>query len=94
VPDVVPLKFAIPVAVDVTPSVISSLNVGLFEKTSEPVPVSSVTAAARLADEGVPKNVRMPVPVVVVEGATPAPPPITRALAVRAAEDARVPVAL
>lgn len=37
-------------------------KVGDVAKTSEPVPVSSVTAARRLADEGVPKNVAMPVP--------------------------------
>ena len=37
-------------------------KVGLLAKTNEPVPVSSVTAARRLADEGVPKNVAMPVP--------------------------------
>ena len=45
-----------------TPSVMSSSNVGLLEKTSEPVPVSSVTAAARLALEGVPRNVATPLP--------------------------------
>jgi hypothetical protein len=37
-------------------------NVGLLENTTEPVPVSSVTAAARLAEEGVAKNVATPVP--------------------------------
>ena len=40
-----------------------------------------------------PKAVRTPVPVVVVEGATPAPPPITKALAAKAPEDASVFVA-
>lgn len=37
-------------------------NVGELANTSEPVPVSSVTAARKLADEGVPKNVATPVP--------------------------------
>ena len=69
-------------------------KVGEVANTSDPEPVSSVTAVAKLADDGVPKKVRIPAPVVVVEGATPAPPPITRALAVRAAEEASVPVAL
>jgi hypothetical protein len=63
------------------------VNVGDVPNTSAPVPVSSVTAAARLADDGVPRNVRMPDAVVVVEGATPAPPPMTSALAASAAED-------
>jgi hypothetical protein len=35
-----------------------------------------------------PKAVTTPVPVVVVLGAAPAPPPITKALAVRAADEA------
>lgn len=37
-----------------------------------------------------PSAVKTPVPVVVVLGALPAPPPIIRALAVRAAEEAHV----
>lgn len=37
-------------------------KVGDVANTSEPVPVSSVTAARKLVDEGVPKNVAMPVP--------------------------------
>ena len=37
-------------------------KVGDVANTSEPVPVSSVTAVRKLADEGVPKNVAMPVP--------------------------------
>ena len=62
--------------------------------TGEPEPVSSVTAVAKLADDGVPRNVKIPAPVVVVDGATPAPPPMTIALAARAADEASVPVAL
>jgi hypothetical protein len=37
-------------------------KVGDVANTSEPVPVSSVTAARKLADVGVPKNVATPVP--------------------------------
>jgi hypothetical protein len=66
------------------------VNVGLVAKTNAPDPVSSVTAAARFADEGVPKKVKTPVPVVVVDGARPAPPPITSAFAVSAPEEAQV----
>ena len=51
-------------------SVVDSLNplitgvasVGLVANTSAPVPVSPVTAAARLALLGVPRNVATPVP--------------------------------
>ena len=66
---------------DATPRV-GVTNVGLVANTSDPEPVSSVTAAARLADDGVPKKVRMPVPVVVDVIAVPDPPPINNALAV------------
>ena len=45
-------------------------NVGLVAKTKDPEPVSSVTAAAKLALEGVPKNVATPVPRLVI----PVPP--------------------
>lgn len=37
-------------------------SVGVFAKTRDPVPVSSVTADAKLALEGVPRNVATPVP--------------------------------
>ena len=37
-------------------------NVGLVANTSDPVPVSSVTAASKLALDGVAKNVATPVP--------------------------------
>ena len=37
-------------------------SVGLVPKTSAPEPVSSVTAAAKLAEDGVPKNAATPVP--------------------------------
>jgi hypothetical protein len=33
-------------------------SVGVFAKTKAPVPVSSVTAAAKLAEDGVPKECR------------------------------------
>jgi len=44
-----------------TPSV-GVTRVGLVAKTKAPEPVSSVTAAARLADDGVARNVATPVP--------------------------------
>ena len=65
-------------------------SVGVLANTSAPEPVSSVTADAKLALDGVPRNVRIPVAVVVVDGATPAPPPMTRALAAKAPDDAHV----
>ena len=52
------MKFAVPV------------NVGLAEKTAEPVPVSSVRAAARFALDGVPRKVAIPAPNEVI----PVPP--------------------
>lgn len=45
-------------------------RVGLLANTKEPEPVSSVTAAARFADEGVPKKVATPAPKLVM----PVPP--------------------
>jgi hypothetical protein len=81
-------------AVNVAPEFMLVVNVGDVAKTLTPEPVSSVSTAARFALEGVPRNVKIPVPVVVVEGATPAPPPMTSALAARAAEEAMVPVAV
>lgn len=68
---------------EVVPSTVQLLNVpdvgvprtgvtkaGLVANTSAPVPVSSVTAAARFADDGVPRNVATPVPNEVI----PVPP--------------------
>jgi len=81
-------------AVNVAPESMLVVNVGDVAKTFAPEPVSSVSTAARFALEGVPRNVKIPVPVVVVEGATPAPPPMTSALAARAVEEAMVPVAV
>ena len=46
------------------------VSVGDPAKTAAPVPVSSVSAAARLADDGVPHQVAMPVPIEV----RPVPP--------------------
>ena len=37
-------------------------NVGVVAKTNDPVPVSSETAAIKLAEDGVPKKVATPVP--------------------------------
>jgi len=45
-------------------------SVGLVANTKEPVPVSFVTAAAKLAEDGVPKKVAMPAPKLVI----PVPP--------------------
>ena len=59
-------------------------------KRRAPVPLSSVTVPRKLALDGVPRNVSIPVAVVVVEGATPAPPPMTKLLADRAADEAHV----
>ena len=44
--------------------------VGAVPNTKEPVPVSSVTAANKFAEDGVPKNVATPVPKEVI----PVPP--------------------
>jgi len=59
-PDAVPVMF-VPTSADGVPSA-GVTNVGELAKTSAPVPVSSVTAAARLADDGVPSHVATPVP--------------------------------
>lgn len=79
---------------NVSPDKAGVVRLGLVPNTSAPDPVSSVTAAARFELEGVPRNVRIPVPVVVVEGAAPAPPPITSAFAARTPELASVLAAL
>ena len=48
-------------------------NVGEVAKTAEPLPVSSVKAAARFADDGVPRKVATPLPKDVI----PVPPEAT-----------------
>ena len=48
-------------------------KVGEVAKTAEPLPVSSVKAAARFADDGVPRNVATPLPKDVI----PVPPEAT-----------------
>ena len=83
------LAVAMPVPVG-SPLITGVASVGVVPKTREPEPVSSVTAVARLALDGVPRNVRMPAPVVVVEGATPAPPPTTSAFAANTPDEAQV----
>ena len=57
-------------------------NVGVFAKTRAPVPVSSVTAAAKLAEDGVPKKVATPVP----KDVMPVPPEATGNAAPRVRE--------
>jgi hypothetical protein len=49
------------VVADATPST-GVTKVGDVANTSEPEPVSSVTAEAKFADDGVPRNVATPVP--------------------------------
>ena len=51
------------------------VNVGDAEKTAKPVPVSSVSALARFADDGVPKKVAIPAasPETPVEIGSPVP---------------------
>ena len=60
-------------------------SVGDVANTSEPVPVSSVTAARRLAEVGVPKNVATPVP------RPDTPVPIGRPVALVRVPDVGVP---
>ena len=50
--------------------ILGVVRAGLVAKTKEPVPVSSVTAVARLALEGVPRKVATPEPNEVI----PVPP--------------------
>jgi hypothetical protein len=61
-----PVLIGRPVALVSTPEVgvpsRGAISVGVLANTSEPVPVSSVTAAARLEELGVPKKVATPVP--------------------------------
>jgi hypothetical protein len=59
-PEAVPVMF-VPTKADGVPSA-GVTKVGEVAKTNDPVPVSSVTAEIRLADDGVPKNVATPVP--------------------------------
>ena len=56
VPETDPEKFAPP------PPIVGVVSDGLVPKTREPEPVSSVIAAARLAEDGVPSSVATPVP--------------------------------
>jgi hypothetical protein len=59
-PEAVPVMF-VPTKADGVPRA-GVTRVGLVANTKEPVPVSSVTAEIRLADDGVPKKVATPVP--------------------------------
>jgi len=59
---VVLARISSPCADEETPTVTSLGNVGSVANTSDPVPVSSVTAAARLALEGVASHVATPLP--------------------------------
>ena len=77
-------------AVNDAPEFNDVVNVGDVPNTNTPEPVSSVTAVAKFALLGVPRNVKIPVPVVVVLGDTPAPPPIIKAFAAKRADVAHV----
>ena len=75
-------------------------SVGVVPNTNAPVPVSPVTAAAKLADDGVPKNVATPVPRLVIPvpprlaGSVPVvPPSIGRPVALVKVADDGVPSA-
>jgi hypothetical protein len=59
-PEAVPVMF-VPTKADGVPRA-GVTKVGLLAKTKAPLPVSSVMAEARLADDGVPKKVATPVP--------------------------------
>jgi hypothetical protein len=59
-PEAVPVMF-VPTKADGVPKA-GVTKVGLVANTKEPVPVSSVTAEIKLADDGVPKKVATPVP--------------------------------
>jgi hypothetical protein len=59
-PEAVPVMF-VPTKADGVPKA-GVTKVGLVANTKEPVPVSSVTAEIRFADDGVPKKVATPVP--------------------------------
>ena len=52
------------------PAKVTPVRVGAVPNTNAPDPVSSVTAVARLAEEGVPHHVAIPVPKLVI----PVPP--------------------
>jgi hypothetical protein len=67
-PEAVPVMF-VPTKADGVPRA-GVTNVGLLANTKAPDPVSSVTAEAKLADDGVPKKVATPVPKDVI----PVPP--------------------
>lgn len=64
------LAFKATVVLDSTDAINGLSSVGLVANTNAPVPVSSVTADARFADDGVPRKVATPLPRLVI----PVPP--------------------
>jgi len=67
----VPIRASVSVRdVAVAAPMFGVINVGVLANTRAPVPVSSVTAANKFADDGVPRNVAIPVPKDVI----PVPP--------------------
>ena len=90
VPVLVPRAVATPVPRPDTP-VDTGNPVALVKVPEDGVPnAPPLTTNAPAVPVLTPRAVTTPVPVVIVEGATPAPPPITSALAASAAEDAQV----
>lgn len=77
-----PVEIGSPVALvnvaDVGVPNIGDTNVGLVANTKEPVPVSSVIAASKLVEEGVAKNVAIPVPKPLIPVETGSPVALVR----------------
>ena len=79
--------------VPVTP-VVKGNPVALLKVPDDGVPrAPPLTTTAPAVPTFTPNAVVTPVPVVIVDGATPAPPPTTKELAVKALELANAPVA-
>lgn len=68
---------------EVEPVVSDVVNAGEVSKTATPVPVSSVRALARLADDGVERKVLTPVAGTVTESAPVPPEVVTKPFVVR-----------
>ena len=77
-------------SVPVTP-VVKGKPVAFVSVPDDGVPKAPpLTTKAPAEPTATPKAVTTPVPVVIVDGATPAPPPIIKAFAANTAEDAHV----
>ena len=94
VPTLTANAVAMPVPKPLTP-VLMGKPVALVNVPDDGVPnAPPLTTNAPAEPVLTPRAVTTPVPVVVVLGATPAPPPITKALAASAVDDAKVPAAV